>query len=125
MCDFSLTNSLDAEALAQQQLIHQGHKVVLHVTSMPVIKWSPCCQSCCIISIGDVVLIAKHLALEASSQCRQGTVVVDVGGRDPQRHDLALAIDPQMSLSPKSQPMELRPHWAIPLNTLCCLPRAL
>ena len=51
--------------------------------------------------LGDVDLIAKYLALEASSQCCQGVTVMDVGGRDPYRHDLALVIDHQMELEPE------------------------
>ena len=51
--------------------------------------------------LGDVALITKHLALQASSQCCQPVTVMDVGGRDPYRHDLALVLDHQMELEAK------------------------
>ena len=50
--------------------------------------------------LGDVALIAKYLALEASSQCRQRVAVMDVSGRSV-LPDLALVIDHQMELEPK------------------------
>ena len=95
-----MKQGLDNEALPQQELVHEGHEVVLHVAANASNQVKATLPELLHHLLGDVALIAKHLVLESSSQCCQRMAVMDVGGRDPQCHDLALAIDHQMELEP-------------------------
>ena len=96
-----MEEGLDDEALAQQELVQQGHEVVLHVAANAGNQVEAALPELVHHLLGDVALIAKHLALESSSQCCQGVTVMDVSSRDPYCHDLALVIDHQMELEPK------------------------
>ena len=74
---------------------------IIGVTSMPVIKCSPRCQSCA--SSPWRCSSYRQISWPTGQQSVPpgDGAVMDVGVRDPYRHDLALVIDHQMELEPK------------------------
>ena len=78
-----MEEGLDDEALAQQELVHQGHEVVFHVAANASDQVQATLPELLHHLLGDIALITKHLALESSSQCCQRVAVMDVSGRDP------------------------------------------
>ena len=72
--------SLDNEALLQQELVHQGHEVVLHIAASASDQVEAALPELLHHLLGDIALITKYLALEASSQCCQGCAAKRDGG---------------------------------------------
>ena len=110
--------SLDSEALPEQGCPSRAWGVFnIAANSSNQVKAFPLelLHHC----LGDVALIAKHLALQSGSQCRQGLAVINIGGRD-----LVLVVDHQMELESEEPAYGTAAPLGHAPKTLYCLPRA-
>src|SRR3954469_12325592 len=93
-----IKDGFDDEALAQHDLVSQGHQVVSHVPADTSDEVQAALPKCLEQVLTDIAFVGVELADQVPGHLLQYGAVGGVAGGDFQGHDLALVIDDEVQL---------------------------
>src|ERR1051325_9093230 len=99
-----IKDGFDDEALAQHDLVSQGHKVVPHVPSDTRNEVQAAVPECLEQVSTDIAFVGVELAGQVPGHRIQHGAVGSVAGGDLHGHDLALVVDGEVQLEAEKPP---------------------
>src|SRR3954463_6279210 len=93
-----IKDGFDDEALAQHDLVSQGHQVVSHVPADTSDEVQAALPECLEQVLTDIAFVGVELADQVPGDLIQYGAVGGVAGGDFQGHDLALVVDEEVQL---------------------------
>src|SRR5918998_5252443 len=99
-----IKDGFDDEALAQHDLVYQGHQVVSHVPADTSYEVQAALPECLEQVLTDIAFVSVELADQVPGHLIQHGAVGGVAGSDFHGHDLALVVDDEMQLEAEKPP---------------------
>ena len=99
-----IKDGFDDEALAQHDLVSQGHQVVSHVPADTSNEVQAALPECLEQVLTDIAFVGVELAGQVSGHLIQHGAVGGVAGGDFHGHDLALVVDDEVQLAAEKPP---------------------
>jgi hypothetical protein len=99
-----IKDGFDDEALAQHDLVSQGHQLVPHVPADTSDEVQAALPECFEQVLTDIAFIGVELAGQMPGDLIQHGAVGGVAGGEFQGHDLALVVDDEVQLAAEKPP---------------------
>src|SRR5215208_4698754 len=113
-----IEHGLDDEALAQQDLVGQGHEIVLHVAPNAGDEVQATPPECVEQGVADIALVGVELACQMLGDLVEPALSAVLPGVIFSATIWPLWLMTKCSLRPKNHPMLVLPRAARPSNTL-------